>query len=153
LKVIEKEGIVGAPRSKVWNAFTTEEGVKTFFAPEAKVKLELLGSYEMYFLLDNEPGKRGGEGNQVLSFIPEKMLSFSWNAPPEFPEEREQKTYVIVEFEENGVESTKVVLRHFFEREGGRWNEVYNYFVKAWDIVLGKLEESFEKGPVFKKQS
>jgi uncharacterized protein YndB with AHSA1/START domain len=102
----------------------------------------------MYFLLDNEPGKRGGEGNQVLSFIPEKMLSFSWNAPPDFPVEREQKTFVVVEFEDLGDERTKVVLRHFFEREGGRWNEVYDYFVKAWDIVMGKLKERFEEGSV-----
>ena len=149
MRIIEKEAVVGAPRSEIWKAFTTEEGVKSFFAPDARVKLELFGPYEMYFLLDNEPGKKGGEGNQVLSYKPEKMLSFSWNAPPEFPVEREIKTFVVVEFEEIDKERTKVLLRHFFEREDGRWNEVHDYFARAWDIVLSKLKERFEKGPVF----
>jgi len=33
------------------------------------------GLFEIYFLLDNPEGTRGGEGNQVLSFLPKKSVT------------------------------------------------------------------------------
>lgn len=45
----------------------------------------------MYFNLNAPSGKKGSEGMKILSFLPETMLSFEWNAPPDFPEIRGQK--------------------------------------------------------------
>ena len=36
-RMIEKQAVVGAPIAEVWKAWTTSEGVKSFFAPDAKV--------------------------------------------------------------------------------------------------------------------
>lgn len=40
---------VNAPIEKAWDAWTTPEGIKTFFAPDCKVDLRVDGAYEIYF--------------------------------------------------------------------------------------------------------
>ena len=51
------------------------------------------------FDLEAEPGLQGGEGVQLLAVQPMAMLSFTWNAPPELPGVRPQRTHVTVRFE------------------------------------------------------
>ena len=103
------------------------------------------GPYEIYFVLDNPEGTRGGEGNTVLSFIPRKMLSFSWNAPPSIPEVRNHthKTWVVIQLEAVDTGQTRVSLDHLGWLDGQKWDETYTYFDRAWDIVLDSLEECF----------
>jgi uncharacterized protein YndB with AHSA1/START domain len=38
----------------------------------------------MLFNQAAKPGEQGGEGMIIMSIQPEKMLSFTWNAPPEW---------------------------------------------------------------------
>ena len=144
-KHIYKEIIIPTRISEVWNAWTTKEELIKFFAPEAEIELKLGGKFEMYFLLDNPPGTRGGEGNKILSFVPHKMLSFEWNAPPQFPNVREEKTYCVVFFDKLDLNSTKIRFYHLGWQEGDEWDQVYNYFQKAWDYVLENLKKLFEK--------
>jgi len=147
-KKIYKEIKVSGFLGDIWNAFTTVEGIKTFFAPDGKIELELFGCYEIYFLPEENEGKRGSEGCVVLSFIPERMLSFTWSAPPEFPNVRKERTWVVLEFENLGDNTVFVKLTHLGWREGREWDEVYAYFDKAWDIVLTRLKKRFEQGPI-----
>lgn len=106
------------------------------------------GPYEIYFLLENPEGTRGGEGNTVLSFLPPKMLSFTWNAPPSIPEVRNHihKTWVVVQLEKIDSKNTKVSLDHLGWLAGEKWDETYAYFDRAWDIVLNSLKDSLSVG-------
>jgi len=128
----------------IWKKWTTHQGLKTFIGVDNKVELRPGGPYEIYFLKDNPEGTRGGEGNQVLSFLPQKMLSFTWNAPPSIPEIRHHahKTWVVVQFEKVDADHTKVTLDHLGWLAGAKWDETYDYFDRAWDIVLTSLEQS-----------
>jgi uncharacterized protein YndB with AHSA1/START domain len=147
MKQIYKEMKVAASVSDVWNAFTTSEGIKTFFAPDAKIELKLGGSYEIYFYPPEKRGSRGSEGCNVLSYIPKRMLSFTWNTPPEFPNVRKERTWVVLEFEDLKNNSVLVRLTHLGWKEGKEWDEVYNYFDRAWGIVVTRLRKRFEEGP------
>ncbi|MGB2805526.1 MAG: SRPBCC domain-containing protein, partial [Candidatus Zixiibacteriota bacterium] len=109
-RILRKEIIVPAAPKEVWDAWTTTEGVKTFFSSQAKVELAVGGPFEIYFLLDAPHGARGSEGCRVLSYVPPKMLSFSWNAPPEFEKLRGKHTIVVVRLEEAGSGKAKVLL-------------------------------------------
>jgi len=95
---IHGEVVVAANLKDVWEAWTTEAGVKTFFAPDCQIDLKPTGKYEMYFSPESQPGVRGGEGCRVLAAQPMSMLSFTWNAPPSLPEVRGQYTHVVVRF-------------------------------------------------------
>lgn len=146
MKKIHKQTRIAAPASMVWDKWTTEEGLKSFFAPDCNMELRLNGPFEMYFIQDNPVGLKGSEGCKVLSFIPGRMLSFSWNCPPQFEELRAlgPQTYVVIELEEDARGSTMISLQHLGWKEEKGWDEVYEYFDKAWEKVLDWLDQSFE---------
>jgi len=147
-KSIVAEINVAADLKDVWDAWTTEKGVKSFFAPECKVDLRPDGMYEIYFNPDAPPGSRGGEGLRIMSIQPPQMLSFTWNAPPNLPNVREQRTHVVIRlFPEEG--GTKVTLYHDGWGTGREWDEACTYFQNAWgQIVLPRLKYRFIHGPI-----
>ena len=97
--------------------------------------------------MDKPEGLRGSEGCKIISYLPKKMLSFTWNAPPQYPEIRnhEHKTWVVVTFDSVEENKTKVGLHHMGWLNGEQWDEVYNYFNSAWTTVLDWLEKSCEQ--------
>jgi len=137
---------VAAPPEDVFELWTTEPGLRSFMGIDSDIRLRIGGAYEWVFLPDAEEGSRGGEGNRVLAFDEPRMLAFSWNAPPEFEDEREPRTIVVMTFDavEGG---TEVTLSHSGFRAGGRWGEVRDYFQSAWTSVLGAMQENLGEIP------
>jgi uncharacterized protein YndB with AHSA1/START domain len=70
-----------ASPERIWAAIATADGLARWAAKEAKVELRPGGAYELYFRPENAPGKRGMEGNKVLSFAPHRVLSYSGGLP------------------------------------------------------------------------
>jgi uncharacterized protein YndB with AHSA1/START domain len=147
-RAIEREVTVAAPLAEVWKAWTTREGVTSFFAPDAKVELVPGGPYEMYFDTTLAAGRKGGEGCQVIDFEPMKRLSFTWNAPPALPNVRRQRSRVTLEFTAAGPQSTRIKLLHDDWGTGEEWDKAFAYFQQAWPAVLGNLQYRFATGPV-----
>ena len=147
-RIIQKEAAIAASLREVWQAWTTEKGVCTFFAPAANVDLEIGGLYEMLFNPDAPAGSKGSEGCKVLSYLPDQMLSFDWSAPPQYPDIRTERTWVVVELTAGPLNTTRVELSHLGWGEGDEWDQVFQYFKRAWDIVLGRLAYRFSHGPI-----
>lgn len=148
-RAIIGEVIVAAPLERVWRAWTTEEGVTTFFAPACNIDLRPDGAYEILFDLDAPPGQQGGEGMRVLAVQPTSMLSFTWNAPPSLPEVRGQRTHVTLRFAALVDKRTLLRLHHDGWGDGGQWDEAFKYFERAWlQIVLPRLAYRFEHGAI-----
>ncbi len=145
-KILKKEITIPASLKQVWDAWTTTEGVKSFFSPAAKIELAIGGAYEIYFVLENPHGSKGSEDCRVLSFLPREMFSFEWNAPPEFGELRGQHTRVILQFQELESGKVKVILSQLGWGKGEDWGRLYDYFDKAWDYVLNNLKKRFIPG-------
>lgn len=147
-KLIFIETTIKASLEETWQAWTTEEGVRSFLAPACKIDLHPDGEYEIYFNPDAPAGERGGEGNQVMVVQPIQMFSFSWNAPPSLPEVRDQRTHVVLRFYQEQ-EDTRVTMRHDGWGTGGQWDEAYKYFERAWgEVVFPRLKYRFERRPV-----
>jgi uncharacterized protein YndB with AHSA1/START domain len=148
-RAIFGEIIIPASLDEAWQAWTSEAGVCSFFAPLARIDLCPGGAYELLFDLEAQPGQQGGEGMRLLAIQPKQMLSFTWNAPPELPCVRGQMTHVVIRFVPLGDQSTKVTLHHDGWGSGGEWDLVYEYFVRAWlKIVLPRLKYRFTVGPL-----
>jgi len=140
--------LVNANLKDVWEAWTTEEGARSFFAPECEINLIPGGAYEMYFAPKLPRGSRGGEGCQVLAVQPMKMLSFTWNAPPELADVRNQFTHVIIRFNDTP-QGVLITLHHDGWGMGGEWDQAFNYFDAAWnEVVLPRLQYRFAHGPI-----
>jgi len=148
-RAVYAEATVDAPLRDVWQAWTTEAGVRSFFAPACRVKLRLQGAYEMYFDPSAPEGRRGGEGMILLAIQEPTLLSFTWNAPPELPSVRPQQTHVTLRLLARTPRTTLVTLHHDGWGEGGEWEEAFRYFESAWrEVILPRLRYRFAVGPV-----
>ncbi len=122
--------------------------MRTFLSSAARIQLRIGGAYEAYFDLEPSPGSRGGEGLQILSYVPRRMLSVTWNAPPEFPVVRRLRSWVVVDLEPIGAEQTRATLTHLGWGTGAEWDRVFEYFQRAWDVVMFRLQLRFALGPL-----
>jgi len=95
-----------------------------------------------------EPGLKGADDMRVLAVQENRMLSFTWNAPPHLAETRKQRTVVIVRMQPQGDGETLVRLTHVGWGDGGQWDQTYTYFDRAWGNVLKNLEKRFTDGPI-----
>ena len=120
-RAIDKEVVVRATLDQAWAAWTTREGIVSFFAPDAM---------------------------RFLALQPKQMISFGWNAPPSLPELRAQRTFVVVRFHAVDAATTRVTLHHTGWGTGGGWDRAHRYFDRAWGGVLGNLQKRSEQGPI-----
>ncbi|MCG8369668.1 MAG: SRPBCC domain-containing protein [Proteobacteria bacterium] len=145
-RIMFKTVDVEAPIDTVWDAWTTEEGL-TFISSRSNVELRSGGPYEWF--LDLEPdsnGRRGGEGSRVLAWVPLRMLAFSWTFPPDVPELRDagETTQVVVFFDEVNAGKVRVRLFKHGWQDGEAWRRGWDYFDRAWSIVLERLKAELE---------
>lgn len=145
-RAIEKSVTVPAPPAEVWKLWATTDGMRTFLSPTGEIELKQGGKYHILFDAKAPWGEQGSEGCQVLSWIPERMLSFTWNAPPSFAMLRQARTFVVLTFAPEG-NGTRVGLRHAGWGEGKEWDDLYAYFDKAWGSVMEVLKTRVERGP------
>ncbi len=142
-RILQKEAIVTATVADVWSALTTSAGVKAFLGVACNIDLRLGGPYEYYFDMSAPRGSRGSEDCRVLSFLPQQMLSFEWNAPPSFGDLRDQRTQVVIYLSSTADGHTKLQFNQLGWGVGDQWDELYDYFDRAWSAVLGALVEHF----------
>lgn len=147
-RAIDKEIVVAATPEQVWNAWTTREGITSFFAPDARIEARVGGAFAIYINPLAEPGQKGADDMRFMALQPPRMLSFDWNAPPHLPQVREQRTFVVVRIQPVSEKETRVTLHHTGWGEGGEWDKAYAYFDRAWGNVLGSLKKRFDSGPV-----
>jgi uncharacterized protein YndB with AHSA1/START domain len=146
-RALDKGIVVNATIDQVWDAWTTREGIVSFFAPDAKIEPRVGGAFQIYIDPDAPAGSKGADEMRFMALQPKKMLSFDWNAPPHLPEARAQRTFVVLRFEPVGDKQTRVTLHHTGWGDGGEWDAAYAYIDKAWDGVLANLKKRFDQGP------
>ena len=109
----------------------------------AHIDLAIGGRYEWLF-----DGETGSNGCQILTYIPDRLVSFSWNAPPTQPQSRGKRTWVVVELtpvEGDGGPATRVGLTHLGFGPEDHWTETREYFAKAWPYVLSQFKANLDR--------
>ena len=140
-----KKTLIHAPIRTVWNAWTNGDAFARSYDPastelRADIELAIGGKYE--WLWD---GEMGSNGCQILSYVPERMVSFSWNAPPSQPLSRAHHTWVVVEFTAEDDSSTRIALHHQGFGPEAHWAETRDYFASAWGHVLGQFTKNLDQ--------
>jgi len=141
---IRHERVIPKLRAEVWALWASTEGITRWLVEEAKIELRPGGLYEVYFMLDAPEGSRGSETCRVLSFLPERMLSFTWNAPPHLGRTRLLHTWVVVELAD-APGGTRVTVTHTGWPASGlaaepQWEATFAYFERAWEGALKALD-------------
>ena len=140
--------VVKAPVAEVWKAWTTKQGIVSFFAPDANIESKVDGAYEVFMNPLAKPGEKGADGMRVLAMEENAMLSFTWNAPPNMPAVRAQRTVVTIRMAARGDSLTDVSLTHTGFGNSAAWQESRTYFEKAWPSVMKNLKKRFDDGPI-----
>lgn len=142
LRSFTKEIEIAAPAARVYALWTDAAAWQQLMGPDSRahLDLEIGGRYEWLF-----DGKIGSNGCQVLSYIPDRMVSFTWNAPPG-QATRERRTWVVVETEALTPTTTRLRLTHLGFGQGADWDTTYAYFDNAWGRVLPMMKEALEAG-------
>ncbi len=141
---ITETRIINAPVAEVWKAWTTPEGIESFFAPKvAKLEPVTGGAFELWFGVNMPEGSRGCEGCKVHSVRPMEQLVFEWNAPPTLPVIRTLRTLVYLDFKPLPGNRTEVTLRNFGYGDGEDWQKTKAYFTAAWAAVMNNLEKRY----------
>jgi len=149
-RALEKKVLLDATVDQVWQAWTTREGIRSFFAPDAEIDARVDGAFHIFINPYAEPGMKGADTMRFLALQPKTMLSFDWNAPPSLPATRSQRTFVVLRFEPRG-NQTRLTLFHTGWGssdgvDGKAWDATYAYFDKAWGNVLANLQKRFAPG-------
>jgi uncharacterized protein YndB with AHSA1/START domain len=147
-RMLRAEITVAAPVAELWQAWTTADGIATFFAPQGRVDLRVDGTYDVWFNPAGAPGERGAEGMRILDVDPSRRFAFTWNAPPSIPAIRGKRTMVVLDFIPRG-DRTTLRFTQWGWGDGPDWDRAYDYFDRAWrTVVLPRLVYRFEKGPL-----
>src|SRR6185295_18826531 len=97
-RTVRCETVVPATPAEAYRLWTTDAGVKRFFAPDAHIDARPGGRYEILFAPDRDPLglSHGTAGAHVLRLVPARLVAFEWiafaadstlgkNAPPVAP--------------------------------------------------------------------
>lgn len=141
-RVIRLEREFDAPPSALWTMWTTRDGIRAWLAPDAAIELRVGGRFEILFL-DASHAERGSEGCQILAWETERLLVFSWNAPPHLDRTRARRTWVVLRLEPTD-RGTRLELVHTGWPEAAwqndaQWPATYAYFDAAWPRVIERL--------------
>lgn len=145
-RVVRVEATIHAPVGEVWRVFTTSRGAEEFFAQKANIDLVIGGPYEIQF--DPADERSGTKGLKILSYAPQEMISFQWNAPPQMPEVRNGGTWVVVEMHPVDAYTSRVTITHLGWKDGPEWDRAYAHFERGWSELLSRLEKRFNDGPI-----
>jgi uncharacterized protein YndB with AHSA1/START domain len=144
-RVLIKTATVRATPAQAWRAWSTSAGAREFFGPRANIGKKAGEPYEIYFDLKDE--RQSTKGLKIMDVRPGKLIAFQWNAPPQFPAVRKAGTSVTVSIELRK-DGTAVTLAHSDWQDGPEWDAAYEFFDKAWDQVMERLERRFKTGPI-----
>ncbi|HEX2043249.1 MAG TPA: SRPBCC domain-containing protein [Acidimicrobiales bacterium] len=138
--VVERQ--LAAPVGRVWEWWTDEERVRSWFAPAARVGAEPGEPYELFWEPDH-PERNSTAGCRVLDSAPTERLAFEWKGPEEHAAVMNldpPPTAVLVTFTALDQELTQVRVEHTGWGEGPEWEAARTWHVQAWEGVLGQLE-------------
>jgi uncharacterized protein YndB with AHSA1/START domain len=143
--VIRKDILLGAPVGVVWQKWTTEPGLNSFFGVSSRVELVKGGKYEIYFRPDDDG--QSTKGARLLAFVPTRMLAFEWTGGPysQSMNAVPLPTWCVVILIPISASETKLELYHLGFGDGGDFAKGFEFFSHAWDEVLKSLEESLTK--------
>ena len=154
-RTIRLEKTVACTPARTFALWSTDEGVRTFFAPGSRIGRGAGDEYTILFKPVDDPQglSHGTNGARILASVPGRFLAFEWitfagdaslgpNGPPlaapHIRNELPLPTWVEIDFlpSEQG---TRVAFRHYGFRDGELWSASQTWFTRAWQGVLDQL--------------
>jgi uncharacterized protein YndB with AHSA1/START domain len=154
-RTVKLERTVACSPERAYALWSTDEGVRSFFAPASRIGRGPGDEYTIVFNPAGDPEglSQGTKGARILAASPGLFFAFEWiafsgdaslgsSAPPIAPasvrNESPLPTWVEIELAPSDG-GTRVIFRHYGFREGEPWPASQAWFARAWDRVLDAL--------------
>lgn len=154
-RVLREEILIKAPRSEVWKALATSDGLRSWEMPLAEIDLKIGGYLEASYDPKAKVGDPGNIKHQILTYVPERLLVFrNVQTPPGFPHaDLFSKVTSVLILDDVGEGVTRVTEAGVGYGQGADWDQLYGFFRNGNAWVLEKLKAHLEggegpKGPV-----
>jgi uncharacterized protein YndB with AHSA1/START domain len=153
------DAVIDATPQEVYRLWTTEDGVKKFFAPAARIGATEGAEYTVVFSPDKDPQGLllGTKGARILVLSPSKKISFEWitfagdtsvgkDGPPFVPAAIRNvsplPTWVEITLEPTkSGQKTTLHFRHYGFKEGEVWDQSFQWFSRVWPMVIESLQK------------
>ena len=141
---VVSEAIINAPVSEVWRLFTTSAGLESWMAPHADIDLKIGG---LMRINDDAKGQLGDDKTlmrQILSFEPERMLSFKAYRSANDSGYLTEGMWWVMYFqplEPGGMTTVRIVTLGFPSAE--KWPEAREFYRKDSAQTLEQLQAKF----------
>ena len=134
---------IDADIDAVWEAFTTQEGLRSWMAPLVEIDLAVGGKMRANYNPEGEIGDSTTIENTILCFDPRRMLSLKVAKFPEgFPfEEAAKETWSVFYFEALPSSRTKITVVGLGYTDSEDSQRMRGFFATANQHSLDKLNE------------
>jgi uncharacterized protein YndB with AHSA1/START domain len=147
-KVLQLSIVVPTNVDEVWKLFTTDEGLKKWIAPVAKIDMKTGGSIRTNY----DPSKTVDDTTSIkldiINYIEDEMLTLKVNLNNSFPAEakkEDKNLQEILQFVKLDKNKTKIVSTMVGWGQGSHWDKAYNFFEKGNDWTFKEILKLFQK--------
>jgi uncharacterized protein YndB with AHSA1/START domain len=133
-KVLQLSIIVPATVKEVWKLFTTDEGLKKWIAPVAKIDMKIGGSIRTNYDSNKTVDDSSSIKLDIINYIEYEMLTLKVNLNNSFPAEakkEDKNLQEILQFVKVGEHETKIISTMVGWGQGSNWDKAYSYFEKG----------------------
>ena len=145
--VIVTEGVVNAPVNKVWQEWTTKEGIESWMVNKTEFDLKVGALWRTSYSKDSNLNDDASIHHTILAFDPGRMLSFrTVKVPKGFPfPDALAKTWCVVYLEPVGEKQTKVTLRMLGYDDTEDSKKMRGFFEQGNKQTIDQLVKKFAK--------
>ncbi|MGN6542248.1 MAG: SRPBCC domain-containing protein [Ginsengibacter sp.] len=133
-KVLQLSIIVPATVKEVWKLFTTDEGLKKWIAPVAKIDMKIGGSIRTNYDSNKTVDDSSSIKLDIINYIEYEMLTLKVNLNNSFPAEakkEDKNLQEILQFVKVGEHETKIISTMVGWGQGSHWDKAYSFFEKG----------------------
>lgn len=143
------EATINASVEKVWQAFTTAEGLRSWMAPLAEIELKVGGLMRSNYNPQGQIGDATTITNTILAFDPHRMLALKATSfPAGFPfEEAAKQTWSVFYFEDIGEGRTKLTIVGLGYGQDEQSRQMRAFFEQGNPMLIGQLRKVVEPKP------
>ncbi|WP_422342683.1 SRPBCC family protein [Parasphingorhabdus sp.] len=145
--ILQNIAVISSPVSDVWAAFATEDGYKSWAVPVAFVDFRVGGVFETSYNPDAKKGDPANIKNEILAYIPEKLLVLkNTQAPPGFASREVLDRLVSVfQFEALDDDQTKITISGIGYGKDEESQRLIRFFKVGNTWSLGELNKMLAK--------
>ncbi len=132
---------------KVWNAYTTPEGWKSWVTPVVEMDFKINGTIKSHYDSTATIGDKGTIVNHILNYIPYKLITMQAELNENFPAfvtGEEKNLYSIVDFYKLSENQTKLTIYGTGYKNEQQWIDLLKFFIHGNEMSLNKLKNYLE---------